>query len=209
MVNQQPFWFGQMTLAEAKRWQRPKAVISICAICGVIFGLQWFLPELPVYSLFTFEWPEGLAHLYRVITPIFLHFSILHIVFNLSMFWFFGRQVETLMGSKVLIAIVFISAIISNLGQAMAQGTNFGGLSGVVMAVIGFVWMASMSEKGRRFYIPRGLVVILLATIVIGFTGLLDAILGPVANVAHGVGFATGVVLWPFIAAFLPKEPRE
>ena len=89
-MKKQPFWFGAMTTAEVKRWQKPRVVLVIAGICAAFFGLQWFMPHLPIYNPFFFAWPtDNLLEAYRIFTPIFLHFSILHIAFNLSIFWFF------------------------------------------------------------------------------------------------------------------------
>ena len=208
-MKKQPFWFGAMTTAEVKRWQKPRVVLVIAGICAALFGLQWFMPHLPIYNPFFFAWPtDNPLEAYRIFTPIFLHFSILHIAFNLSIFWFFGRQVETLFGSKALVVLIIISALISNVGQALTEGNNFGGLSGVVMAIISFVWVGSMSSKGRRLYMPNGLIGFVLVSLVLGFTGVLDQLLGPVANVAHGLGFVAGLIVWPVVSLFLPEPDK-
>ena len=47
-------------------------------------------------------------------TPIFLHFGLMHILFNMMWLHFFGRQIETVLGSRFMIALVLIVAILSN-----------------------------------------------------------------------------------------------
>lgn len=207
-MQPKPFWFEAMSADEAQRWRRPWVTLTIVILCAALFGLQYLLPSVPFFAPFQFRWPDAWFKAYTLITPIFLHFSILHIAFNTSIFWFFARQIETLLGSGVLFGVVLLTGLASNLGQYFAQGPRFGGLSGVVLAVIGFVWM---SEKfgGPRFFVPKGLMVFVLCSLALGFTGLLDQLLGPIAHVAHTVGFVAGLFLWPLVSALQPMLSRK
>jgi GlpG protein len=127
---------------------------------------------------------------------------VLHIAFNTAIFWFFGRQVETLLGRSVLFWLVIFIGIFSNLGQFFAQGAQFGGLSGVVMGLISFVWLATKLNPDIRFFMPNGLMGFVILSLVLGFTGILDQILGPIAHVAHALGFIAGLLLWPLVSLF-------
>src|SRR5205814_225667 len=75
------------------------------------------------------------GQLWRLITPIFLHFSILHLIFNL--FWLrdLGAMIETRRGSWRLLAIVLAAAVVGNLAEYAWSGPAFGGMSGVVYAL--------------------------------------------------------------------------
>jgi len=205
MLNQKPFWFEEMSQSEAQRWHRPWVAITTVGICAVLFALQSFIPPLPLYEFFYFSIPQSWFEGYRLLTPIFLHFSILHIAFNTAIFWFFGRQIETLLGRSVLFWLVVCIGIFSNLGQFFAQGAQFGGLSGVVMGVISFVWLASKQSTHIRFFMPNGLMAFVILTLMLGFAGVLDQFLGPIANVAHALGFVGGLLLWPLVALLHQK----
>ena len=197
-MQETPFWFQSMTTLETKRWRRPWVAILTLGSCGVLFGLQYLFPQLPIYVPFYFSLPHAWYEYYRLLTPIFLHFSILHIAFNTAIFWFFGRQVETLLGPWALATLVIFAGIASNTAQYFAQGDQFGGLSGVVMGVISFVWMARRFGS-VRVYIPNGLMAFALVSLLLGFFGLLDQLLGPIAHTAHTVGFMSGLFLWPVV----------
>ncbi|MEK9986171.1 MAG: rhomboid family intramembrane serine protease, partial [Opitutae bacterium] len=60
-------------------------------------------------------------------TPIFLHLSFFHILFN--MYWTFelGRMVESRKSSIFLICFILVSAVISNSLQYILAGAGFGG----------------------------------------------------------------------------------
>ena len=179
--------------------------MTIVGICALLFLLQYFIPILPLYDALYFSIPSSWLEGYRVLTPIFLHFSILHIAFNTAIFWFFGRQIETLLGHSILIWLVIFIGIFSNLGQFFAQGAQFGGLSGVVMGLISFVWLATQSSAEIRFFMPNGFIGFVVLSLILGFTGLLDQIFGPIAHVAHALGFVGGLLLWPLLSLLKKK----
>jgi GlpG protein len=139
---------------------------------------------------------------WRLVTPIFLHFGILHLVFNLYMFWRFAGQIEDVRGATKLALIVLVTAVLSNIGQAVAVGPNFGGLSGVVYGLLGYLWMRVRQGNAEGYDLQPSTLVILLAFFVLcivrqepNFGQYLTALPDNVANVAHGVGLIAGVGL--------------
>jgi len=194
---QAPFWQYPMTSAVQKRWQKPKATLAIILLCAVVFLLQMFAPSLELYSLLQFKQPTSIINLPNALTPVFMHFSWMHIAFNVSIFWFFGRQMEAKLGPWWLISLVIFSGLLSNIAQFHMSGPSFGGLSGVVMAHIAFVWLAQLAQPQHGFYFPAGLIFFIGISLVLGFFGVLDFIFGPIANTAHFIGFTAGVMFWP------------
>ncbi len=148
------------------------------------------------YELIT---PNGLvlAHAWekepwRIITPIFLHFSIWHILFNMMWLVQLGQVIETLRGSVRFALMVLVIAVVSNVGQFLWTGSPyFGGMSGVVYGLFGYVWMKSWYEKSSGFYVTQNMVFWMIGWYVICLTGYI----GPVANAVHGFGLVVGVIL--------------
>lgn len=151
------------------------------------------------------------GEIWRLITPIFLHGGILHLVFNMFMFHMFGSQIEDRRGTARLAMIVLVVALTSNFAQATAPASwgafggspNILGLSGVVYGLFAYVWMKATFELDSGLYVSGGTVAILLVWMVLGFTGALDGVVGGehtrMGNLAHGVGFVTGLAIgyWP------------
>ena len=56
---------------------------------------------------------------YRLLSCAFLHGSILHILFNMLMLWWFGRPLEHLLGRGRFLAIYFISILAGSAGALL------------------------------------------------------------------------------------------
>lgn len=134
---------------------------------------------------------------WRLITPIFLHFDIFHLSFNGVLLWEFGRRIEPLAGSKTMVVMVLVIAIISNSGQYLWSGPSlFGGMSGVVYGLLGYVWMRNKVAPRPILALPNGLLVFMLVWLFVGMTGLIDLLMsGSIANAAHAAGLVSGMVL--------------
>lgn len=133
---------------------------------------------------------------WRLITPAFLHFSLLHIAFNAAMFLFFGQRIESRHGTKTFLVLTAIFALFSNIVQYFsAYMTNiFGGLSGIIYGFIGFCWIRS-KEMHDGYAVPSGIYVFMVVWLILGYLGVLGNIgLGNIANGAHAGGFIAGMV---------------
>ena len=129
--------------------------------------------------------------LWRLVTPIFLHFSVMHIVFNMMSLASLGRLLEGHYGPLWLALFVVVTAMGSNLAQYAMTGPGFGGMSGVVYALFGFAWIRGWCDPGAGFRLGGNSVFIMLLWLVLCFQGSL----GAVANYAHLGGLLLGA-LW-------------
>jgi GlpG protein len=134
---------------------------------------------------------------WRLITPIFLHFNLLHILFNCMWLHSLGSQIEKKKGTKFFITFILCTAIVSNLSQFLITGPAFGGMSGVVYGLFGYVWIKSRLDPGDGFYIDPVVAMIMLGFFLVCFTGAF----GGVANWAHAGGLIVGLG-WGYGSAF-------
>ncbi|OHB64414.1 MAG: hypothetical protein A2Y76_05500 [Planctomycetes bacterium RBG_13_60_9] len=147
------------------------------------------------------RWDPGLpevrrGQIWRLFTPMFLHFHILHIFFNMLWLRDLGSMVEARKSSWMLLLLVLILAATSNVGQYVVHGPNFGGMSGVVYGLFGYIWMQSRFHPASKLSLQPQTVTLMIVWFVVCLAGLV----GNVANVAHGVGLGVGIA-WGFLAA--------
>ncbi len=77
---------------------------------------------------------------WRLITPIFLHFGLQHILFNSLALLVFGMQLEQWFGGKRFVAIFFLTGIAGNLVTLLAttqDGAISAGASGAIFGILG------------------------------------------------------------------------
>jgi len=167
--------------------------LTVFGLCWVVFLLAQFGFAYQIFNALKFYSSPSLNTLFtepqRLLGPAFFHFSWLHIVFNTIWWWQLGGGIEKAFGKGTLLSVFLISAILSNVGQFIASGDNFGGLSGVVYATVGFVWWAGrlMPEKG--IMLPNSIVGFMLIWLVLGMVDILPV---NVANTAHTLGLISG-----------------
>ena len=136
------------------------------------------------------------GQVWRLITPIFLHSGILHILFNMWWLRDLGTLIEYRRGSMVLGALVLLSALASNVAEFAYEALRsplpgwFGGMSGVVYALFGYVWMKGRFEPEQGMILHRQTVQLMIFWLLLCMTG----VIGPIANVAHVVGLIVGML---------------
>lgn len=205
------------TVDVRRQWTRP--LMSQCYVTygmiaiSVIVALATDLgeqrePVLNLLSIASYKIEGGMMYwtglreilhgqIWRVVTPIFIHFGFLHILFNMLWLRDLGAAIEVRRGSLRLVLIILTIAISSNLCQygvsrAMGSGgPNFGGMSGVVFGLFGYIWMRSRYDPASGFFMHANTVFLMIAWFFLCMTGMV----GSIANTAHGVGLAVGMLL--------------
>ena len=168
------------------------------------FFLMYITPEPYLIG----GWQHLFTQPWRLITPIWLHFGILHLVFNSLWWWELGRRIELQQSGQKLLWLLLLTAILSNLAQAW-QGINlFGGLSGVIYGLLGYIWLWDKLNK-PVFLLPEGIVIFMLVWLVLGFTDVLAMVgAGNMANMAH-LGGLLSVLGLALILTMLESRNRN
>lgn len=134
---------------------------------------------------------------WRLLTPMFIHFSLLHIVFNLLWFWELGRRIESNLGGAELMIVILATSLCSNVLQYVLTGPSlFGGISGVVFGLLGFTLIWSRILPARDIALPDGVYIFMFVFLALGFAGIIDLLpFGSMANGAHLGGLLAGLAL--------------
>ncbi|CAM3154364.1 rhomboid family intramembrane serine protease GlpG [Vibrio rarus] len=166
--------------------------LVVMLICMVIYALRVLGMQAQVFSLLHFPaMADQQWQVWRYFSHALLHFSVLHITFNLLWWWQLGGDIEQRLGRARLTKIFLFSALLSGCAQYWIEGENFGGLSGVVYALVGYIWIVSIRSPQLGLDIPRPVLGFMLVWLVLGFVQPFMAI----ANAAHLVGLIAGCLL--------------
>ena len=134
---------------------------------------------------------------YRLITSMFLHFSVEHLLFNMLMLALLGRELEPVKGYIRYLITYFVSGIggnIVSMGMILmttpARNVVSAGASGAIFGLVGATLGTLLKTKqavGRLG--RRGIIVMLIFSLYVGFTS------DGVDNAAHVGGVIFGFLI--------------
>ncbi|MDV7106045.1 rhomboid family intramembrane serine protease GlpG [Vibrio sp. TH_r3] len=178
-----------LAMVKAKAGPVTLLVMSVTIFIFVLLQLGF---RQEVFSVMKFPSTEHQQwQLWRWVSHALLHFSVAHIAFNLLWWWQLGGDIEKRLGTIKLVQIFIFSAALSGVAQYWVEDSNFGGLSGVVYALMGYSWLLGILSPEKGLELPKPIVVFMLVWLVLGFVQPYMAI----ANTAHLVGLLAGALL--------------
>jgi GlpG protein len=143
------------------------------------------------------------GELWRLITPIFIHFGPLHLIFNMLWLRDLGSMIEARQSSWLLGLMVLVVAVASNLVQFYfggphfhPGGPDFGGMSGVVYGLLGYVWIRGKFDPASGLFLHSYTVTMMIIWFVACFTPLIPH----VANGTHAAGLVIGMA-WGYLSS--------
>jgi GlpG protein len=184
-----------VNLPETRQW--PIITAGLLVVSTVVtlysnFGATldpirgWFITEYLDAGLPEIE--DG--QLWRLITPIFLHFAWFHLLFNGIWMWQLGSVIERRLGPADLGVLVLVIGAGSNIAQFYSTGPLFGGLSGVVYGLLGYFWVQGRFNPRFGLALNNAVVYLMLGWFVLCWAGIIPN----VANWAHTAGLVLGMV---------------
>ena len=150
------------------------------------------------------------GEIWRLLTPVFLHFGFFHVLFNSMWMWDLGRRLELLLGKKWYFVFFVVTAIVSNAAQSFwSPASLFGGMSGVVYALVGFIMVSHRLAPHPLTAVAPGILGFMLIWLAVCTTGAIDHFVGgSVANAAHVGGLVAGIV-FALVAVSIIKIKRR
>ena len=145
---------------------------------------------------------------YRLITGMFLHFGLMHLLYNMISLVALGDLLEKEIGTARFLLVYFLGGIAGNLASLgsdlLLKGGGFtvsAGASGAVFAVIGALLIRVIARKGTPGSIPAGRMVLMTALMVLqGFTEK------GTDNAAHVGGLIGGILLGLILGRRKPQR---
>ena len=131
---------------------------------------------------------------YRLLTAMFMHFGIRHIMNNMLVLFVLGDNLERALGHVKYLIFYLLCGIGSNWVSMMAHSTDTmtvsAGASGAIFGVVGGLLYVVTINKGRLEDLnTRQLVVMIFFSLYLGYTST------GVDNIAHLSGLVIGIIL--------------
>lgn len=144
------------------------------------------------------------GHAWRLVTGVFLHAHLLHVLVNMGLIWLIGSQFEETCSPAGMWVVFFVSGVTgAALGDLLSDHTSVGA-SGAGMGLIGAGLGLGLVHRGREGIDPAlarrmlGLLVTVLAV---------SPFLPNVDHYGHAGGALTGLLLSPFVALRSARPP--
>lgn len=181
------------------------SIFFIFAILGKAEDVLFMREYGAMYEPYVMEGHEY----YRLLTSIFLHFGIEHLLSNMVMLGALGMNLEPEIGKLHFLLVYFVSGIGGNICSLLLN-ISFGevvisaGASGAVFGLTGALLCAVLRNKGRigRLH-KKGVLVLVILSI---FLGLSEP---GVDNAAHIGGLICGFVLEALLGCFKRGSARS
>ena len=177
-----------------KQYIKLYPVVSSLLAVNIVIHLLTLVPILGP-QLFNFGVHFNLliseGEYWRLLTPIFLHASFAHLLFNMFSLYIFGPELEQIAGKARFLTIYILAGLIGNVTTYLIHDWNYTsvGASGAIYGILGA--FGALVYYTRNF-MPQ-LKQIIIPIIVIG---VIMTFLQPQINVtAHIAGLITGFIL--------------
>lgn len=177
---------------EYERIFKPKRIVitNILIILNIIvFALTMTIPKLA--NMFVLD-PSSVRNgeVYRLITCIFMHASILHLVFNMYALSIIGKQVETFLGKTKFLIVYLFSGLTGSLLSCAITNTYSLGASGAIFGLMGSLLYFGYHYRLYLCSVLLGQIVpVIVINLVVGYlTPSID-------NAAHIGGLVGGLFL--------------
>lgn len=145
------------------------------------------------------------GQIWRLLTPIFLHYDIFHLFFNMIWLIVLGKQMELRLGAFRYVVFIVITGVVSNTLQYLMTGPNFIGFSGVLCAMLTFIWMRQKKAAWEGYQLQPSTFIFIMVFIIAMFAIQLlsffmeiytQTSFSPgIANTAHLTGALMGLIL--------------
>lgn len=149
---------------------------------------------------------------WRLVTPVFIHVSIIHLMVNMYSLWQIGPYVEKLYGSAKFVVFWVVTGVagvaasymtvrpdvaVNSLGRFLFKSADVpsAGASGALFGLVGVLFVFGIKYRrelpeGFRRAFGTGLLPVILLNLFIGYVGR-----GFIDNAAHLGGLCSGAVL--------------
>ena len=161
----------------------------LIALTVIFYGIQIIVPDGTIrfgLNQLILQYPS--SFFYQLLSTMFTHGGIEHLLMNMIVLWQFGNLLEDYMGKVKFLILYFLGGILTSVGSLVYMVftndyANIVGASGAISVIMGYFTLKSPSHR-------QGIIIWMLA---ISFLPLLFGM--NVAWYSHLIGFVIGFIL--------------
>ena len=169
-------------------------VLILVGLCIAAFITQTVVPGFT--GQFALVSAQVLQRPWTLVTAIFLHGDVRHLIFNMFALALFGLILESIVGRKKFAAIFFAGGIFASIGSLFLYKAAIGA-SGAIFAILGALAILRPRMQVWVSFVPMPMIVAAAVWAIGDFIGLF--VPTGIANLAHlaglGFGLASGLYL--------------
>jgi membrane associated rhomboid family serine protease len=173
----------------------PVRKINLVIIACILVSLAFWLSNPDVILEYLAFSGDNLlkGRAWTLISSLFLHADLLHLVGNMLFLYVFGNTIEEDLGAKKTLGAFFVGGIVSFLLSLLFYdaSTPLIGASAAIFTLSAIVMLIKPLKFSILFFMPQGLVAILY--FVYNAVAVYLGEEGNVAYIAHIIGFAIGI----------------
>lgn len=162
----------------------------IIFIFQIILGNEFMITNFGLHPEYVIKYNQY----YRLITSMFLHGSIMHILFNMYSLYIIGPQVENFYGKNKYLFIYLLSGMFGALFSIIFTKTWSVGASGAIFGLLGsIIYFGYYYRLYLGDVIKSQIIPVIIINLIIGFTS------GNIDNAAHIGGLLGGICASMFV----------
>ena len=168
------------------------AVSLFSAICVILY-VATVLPLLPARDIFTalsgvnFLISEG--EYWRLVTPIFMHAGLTHILFNVFSLIIIGPGIESLAGTKRFVLLFLLSGILANVLTLVTMPPMYVhvGASGAIFGIFGcYAYILLYKKHLMSRQNSQTILALIIISVVLSFMQASVNLIGHIGGLASG-----------------------
>lgn len=178
--------------------------LIFAGICVAVFFAQIAFPV--VTDVFVLQSSDVLVRPWILVTSIFLHGGIEHLLYNMIALVIFGMILESIIGSKKFVAIFFVTGIIASIGSSFFYNAALGA-SGAIFGLLGTLAVLRPRMTVWVYSVPMPMFFAAGVWLVIDLLGVFYP--SGTANVAHIAGLIFGAAIGYYMRKQYPEAQRR
>jgi hypothetical protein len=166
-----------------------RAALWLSLIIFIIFLLQKLIPAFT--DLFILDSRLVIPRIWTLLTAIFLHSGMVHLLYNLFALALFGSILEHIIGSRKFLILFFVSGLAASFAS-LPFYTMVLGASGAIFGILGMLSILRPKMTVWLYHMPMPMIVALF----VWAAGDVLGIFAPTgtANIAHLGGLGVGLI---------------